>query len=155
MRLWLAAVGRLSGARAGPEGAVFETYARRLTDPLTVREVPEERARSAAERRRREAQRLQSQIPDGATVVALDETGQTIGSRAFAGRLADWRDGGVRDLCFLIGGADGLEPDLRTSADLVLSLGVMTWPHLLVRGMLAEQLFRAQCIQTGHPYHRD
>ncbi len=94
-------------------------------------------------------------IPKEATVVALDGGGRSLDSRTFAKRLEGWRDGGVRDLAFLIGGAEGLDRDLISDADLVLSLGAMTWPHLLVRGMLAEQLFRAQSILDGHPYHRE
>jgi 23S rRNA (pseudouridine1915-N3)-methyltransferase len=155
MRLTLAAVGRLGAARSGPEGSVFETYARRLSEPLTVREVADDRARATDERRRREGSRLLTQIPDGATVVALDEGGETLGSRAFAARLQAWRDDGVRDVCFIIGGADGLDAAVKARANMNLSFGSMTWPHLLVRGMLAEQLFRAQCILARHPYHRD
>ena len=93
-------------------------------------------------------------VPEGATVVVLDEGGRTLTSAAFARRIGGWRESGVRDLAFLIGGTDGMDESVIGRADLVLSLGSMTWPHLLVRGMLAEQIYRAQTILSGHPYHR-
>jgi 23S rRNA (pseudouridine1915-N3)-methyltransferase len=93
-------------------------------------------------------------VPREAIMVALDEKGTTMDSAAFAARLAAWRDGGRREIAFLIGGPDGLDPRVRSSADLMLSLGTMTWPHLLVRALLVEQLYRAQQILAGHPYHR-
>ncbi|MBL6957580.1 MAG: 23S rRNA (pseudouridine(1915)-N(3))-methyltransferase RlmH, partial [Rhodospirillales bacterium] len=94
-------------------------------------------------------------VPKGAAAVVLDETGKNLGSRAFAEKLSRWRDDGRRDAAFLIGGADGHDGAVLKAADLVLSFGSLTWPHMLVRGMLAEQLFRAQSILSGHPYHRD
>ena len=97
---------------------------------------------------------LRAALPRGARLVALDETGRTLDSAAFAGLLGDWRDAGTREAAFLIGGAGGLDPALRREADAVLAFGPMTWPHLLVRVMLAEQLYRAASILAGHPYHR-
>ena len=94
-------------------------------------------------------------LPDGARLIALDEHGQLWSSRELADRLAAWRDQGTTTLAFAIGGADGLARAVTERADAVLSLGAMTWPHLLVRGMLLEQLYRAQQILAGHPYHRD
>jgi 23S rRNA (pseudouridine1915-N3)-methyltransferase len=88
-------------------------------------------------------------------VIALDEKGKTLTSEAFARHIARWRDGGVQDLAFVIGGAEGLDKQVTKHADTVLSLGPMTWPHLLARVLLAEQLYRAYAILTGHPYHRD
>jgi 23S rRNA (pseudouridine1915-N3)-methyltransferase len=93
-------------------------------------------------------------VPKGAVKVALDSQGVALSSEALADRLRAWRDGGASDLAFLIGGAGGLDPAVREAADLVLSLGPMTWPHILVRALLAEQLYRAQTILAGHPYHR-
>jgi 23S rRNA (pseudouridine1915-N3)-methyltransferase len=87
-------------------------------------------------------------------VVALDERGKSLDSSAFATLLGRWQDEGLGDLAFVIGGAEGLSPAVLERADLALSFGQMTWPHLLVRVLLAEQLFRAQCILDGHPYHR-
>lgn len=151
MRLWLAAVGR---AKPGPELDLFQQYARRLTPALTLREVEEKRPLPVPERKLREGELLLAAIPAGAIVVALDERGKSIGSEVFAERLGRWRDDGVGDVAFLIGGADGHGDAVRARADLLLSFGAMTWPHMLVRAMAAEQLWRAQAILSGHPYHR-
>ncbi len=151
MRTWLIAVGRFS---AGPERDLFQHYARRLSPPLTLKEVEEKRPLPVAERQSREAQLLLAALPPSATVVALDERGITLGSAAFAEKLGRWRDQGTKNLAFVIGGADGHGAAVRDRADLLLGLGEMTWPHLLVRAMVAEQLWRAQAILSGHPYHR-
>lgn len=151
MRLWIAAVGR---ARPGPARALYEDYAGRIVWPLTLREVEVRKRASVDELRRQEADLLLAAVPDSATVVALDERGAALDSARFAGRVAAWRDGGVADLAFMIGGADGHGDSVRARADLLLSFGVMTWPHMLVRGMLAEQIYRVQQILAGHPYHR-
>lgn len=152
MRLLIAAVGR---ARPGPEKTLFDHYAARITWPLDLREVEEKRPLSSSELREREAKLLLEVLPEGSTVVALDARGRMLESPVFAARLGRWRDDGVRDLAFVIGGANGLAPEVRERAGFVLSLGPMIWPHLLVRGLLAEQIFRAQCILAGHPYHRE
>lgn len=151
MRLLLAAVGR---GKPGPERDLFEHYRSRLSWPLTLKEVEEKRPLPVAERVAREADLLAAQIPPGAALVVLDERGKSLRSEQFAARLGDWRDQGWPGVAFVIGGADGLSPVLRNRADLVLSFGLPTWPHMLVRGMLAEQLYRAECILANHPYHR-
>ena len=151
MRLSIIAVGRL---KAGPHEALARHYAERLTFPLTIREVEEKRPLPPAELREREAALLLAAAPQGATLVALDARGKALASEAFAERLGRWRDQGVGEIAFLIGGAEGLAERARAKAELVLSLGPMTWPHLLARGMLLEQLYRAQQIMAGHPYHR-
>ncbi|MEW5728423.1 MAG: 23S rRNA (pseudouridine(1915)-N(3))-methyltransferase RlmH [Pseudomonadota bacterium] len=151
MRLWLAAVGR---AKAGPELDLYTQYVRRLSPPPVLKEVEEKRPLPVPERMAREGELLLGAIPPGAVVVALDERGKSMGSEAFAARMGQWRDQGVGDLAFLIGGADGHHPSVRDRAQLLLSFGAMTWPHMLVRAMLAEQLWRAQAILSGHPYHR-
>lgn len=143
------AIGRL---RPGPEADLFATHAARLRPPPLVTELPEGRG-SPAEIRRREAASLLGALPEGALAVALDLGGQAWSTEAFAAALTRWQEAG-RAPCFLIGGAEGLDPAILARADLRLSLGPMTWPHLLVRGLLAEQLFRAQAIRSGHPYHR-
>ncbi len=94
-------------------------------------------------------------VPSGAAIVALDETGKHLASRAFAKQIRQWQDEGRPCAAFMIGGADGLDDSVRQRADLILSFGRATWPHLLVRGMLAEQVYRSQQILAGHPYHRD
>ncbi len=151
MRLWIAAVGRAGRAASSD---VYEDYARRLTWPLELREVELRPAPPPQKRKIREAEKLLAAAPTGAVLVALYEKGKTLSSRDFALKLGAWRDDGVADIAFLIGGADGLDPSVKEKAALVLSLGPMTWPHLLVRGMLAEQFYRAQSILTGQPYHR-
>jgi 23S rRNA (pseudouridine1915-N3)-methyltransferase len=152
MRVTLLAVGRL---KAGPMRDLFEAFRRRLSFPLTVKEVEEKRPLPAAELKRREGELLIAALPAAAKVVALDERGKALTSAEFAARLAEWVDSGHNEVAFVIGGAEGLHGEIRRRADLVLALGAMTWPHLLVRVLLAEQLFRAQSIQRGHPYHRD
>jgi len=151
MRLTIAAVGRL---KAGPQAALAQHYAERIAWPLTIREVEEKRPLPAAELREREGALLLAAVPEGAVIVALDERGQSLASEALAKRIDQWRDAGVSDLAFVIGGADGLAEPVRQRATLVLAFGAATWPHLLVRGMLLEQLYRAQQILAGHPYHR-
>ncbi len=152
MRLAIVAVGR---ARAGPEQDVYLHYLKRITFPVTLVEVAEKRALPPEQRMMAEAALLLGAAPAGAMIVALDERGRSLSSAEFARRLGSWRDDGVADVAFLIGGADGLHESVRKQAGLLLSLSAMTWPHMLVRGMLAEQVYRAQCILAGHPYHRD
>jgi len=154
IRLTVAAVGRF-GRKDTALRALYDQYAGRITYPLTLREVEEKRPITGPERAKREGELLLGAIPDGALVVALDEGGRALKSAELAGLLGDWQDRGVRDAAFVIGGAGGLADAVRKRADLRLSLGPMTWPHLMVRGLLAEQLYRAQCILGGHPYHRE
>jgi 23S rRNA (pseudouridine1915-N3)-methyltransferase len=147
--LRLIAVGRL---RDGPEYELFARYNARLRPRLELTEIPEARG-APAEARRREGAALLAAAPDTAFVVALDLAGATPDSAELAHLLERWLAGG-RPICFAIGGAEGLDASVIARADYVLSLGRLTWPHLLVRAMLAEQLFRARSIAAGHPYHR-
>jgi len=155
MRVHICAVGRL---RAGPERDLIEDYLTRFGRTgrglgLTLGEVIEVEDRkgggSAAE-----ARLLAKAVPGDARVIALDEHGRTMTSPLFADHIAAQRDAGRADLAFVIGGADGLAPDLLGRADMALSFGAMVWPHMLVRVMLAEQLYRAASILAGSPYHR-
>ncbi len=145
----LIAVGRL---RAGPEAELFARYNARLRPPLAVTEVAEGRG-APAEIKRREGEALLAATPATALAVALDSGGAAPDSAGLSVLLERWL-GASRPLCFLLGGAEGLDAAVLARADAALSLGPMTWPHLLVRPMLAEQLFRARAIATGHPYHR-
>jgi 23S rRNA (pseudouridine1915-N3)-methyltransferase len=145
----LIAIGRL---RDEPEAALFSRYASRLRPRLTLLEIPEARG-APAEIKRREGASLLAALPQGAFAVALDSGGHTLTSEVLAERLEQWLASG-RTPWFLIGGAEGLDSAVLRRSDFALSLGVMTWPHFLVRGMLAEQLYRARSIATGHPYHR-
>lgn len=151
MRLTVIAVGR---HKAGPLKALQEFYAERIRWPLTIREVEERRKLPPAELKAREAELILGALPKDAMLIALDGSGRNLSSTDFAGRLAKWRDADA-SLAFVIGGADGLADGIIKEAKLVLALGAMTWPHLLVRGMLLEQLYRAQQILAGHPYHRE
>ena len=117
-----------------------------------VTEIPEARG-SAAEVRRREGEAILAALPPDAALLALDLGGEALTSEAFAALIARIEDS-ARTPCFAIGGAEGLDPAVTQRAQRVLALGPMTWPHFLVRGMLAEQLYRAQAIAAGHPYHR-
>lgn len=152
MRVCLAAVGRL---RPGPMRALLDEYAGRSTWPLTIREVEARKKLSGPALREHEGELLLAAIPDKATLIALDERGRDLGSKDFAERLGRWRDDGIQDLAFAIGGADGLSQAVRDRASLSLAFGRATWPHMLVRVMLAEQIYRAQTILSGHPYHRE
>ncbi|MBM3569421.1 MAG: 23S rRNA (pseudouridine(1915)-N(3))-methyltransferase RlmH [Alphaproteobacteria bacterium] len=151
MRLVIAAVGR---ARGDPSAALTAAWLERLPWPATLVEI-EERGRFApAARKAAEAKKLLAAIPAGATLVALDPAGRTLSSEAFAAQLGRWRDQGLRELAFVIGGAEGLDQALLARAALRLSFGPMVFAHLLARAMLAEQLYRASTILAGHPYHR-
>ncbi len=152
MDITVIAVGR---ARRGPDRALFDHYLGRLRWRLTLREVEEKRPLGTEALKRSEAELIRRASPDGAVLVALDERGDSLTSRAFAQQIGDWRDSGRAKVAFAIGGADGLDPTLRAQADRVLSLGAMTWPHMLVRALLAEQIYRAEQILSGGPYHRD
>ena len=155
MRVSICAVGRL---RAGPERDLIDDYLSRFNKmgpalglgPAQVIEVEDRKARGPDA----EGALLRAALPQGAVVCALDERGKTVTSPQFAGWLSDWRDDGRRDVAFVIGGADGLARDLRAGADRALSFGAMVWPHMLVRVMLGEQLYRAASILAGTPYHR-
>ncbi len=151
MRISIICVG---GARKGPERELFESFKSRITWPITLHEVEESRPLPPPDKVRREGELLLSRIPKGAVAITLDGRGKPLTSEDFAARLGRWRDDGIKDIAFLIGGADGLHSAVIESAGLSLSLGAMTWPHLLVRGMLCEQIYRAEQILKRHPYHR-
>jgi 23S rRNA (pseudouridine1915-N3)-methyltransferase len=123
------------------EAELVERYLKRIAWPTKVTELPERGARMI-------------EPSDGAVTIVLDERGKALASMELAKELEHWRDGGKREARFFIGAADGHHEGERASADLLLSFGPATWPHLLVRAMLAEQLFRATSILANHPYHR-
>lgn len=159
MRIAVVAVGRM---KAGPERELVSRYLERAVasgKPLgfsgfSVTELPESRAGSAAARKTEEARAITAALPENAVTVALDERGKALASEALTRRIADWRDAGKPALAFVIGGADGLDPAFVAGCDLTLSFSPLTWPHQLVRIMLAEQLYRMTTILAGHPYHR-
>jgi len=155
MRVTLCVVGRL---RAGPERDLIDDYLTRFErtgrslglGPASVIEVEDKKGGGSVA----EAALLRKAIPDRALLVTMDERGRVMTSPEFANKLAGWRDNSQRDLAIIIGGADGIAPDLRAEADFSLSFGKMVWPHMLARVMLSEQLYRATTILSGGPYHR-
>jgi 23S rRNA (pseudouridine1915-N3)-methyltransferase len=159
MRLVVVSIGRL---KQGPERELAERYRERFDDigrklgfrGLEIHEIPESRARDPASRITEEATAISAAIPAKSALVALDERGENIDSAAFARHLGAWRDQSVANTIFVIGGADGLSPDLRRKAKLSIAFGSATWPHQMVRVMLLEQIYRAATILAGHPYHR-
>jgi 23S rRNA (pseudouridine1915-N3)-methyltransferase len=160
MRLVIIAIGRL---KQGPERELAERYRERFDDigrklgfrGLEIHEIPESRAGDAARRLAEEAAAISAAIPEKSVLVALDERGSdSIDSTVFARHLSRWRDQSVANTIFVIGGADGLSPDLRRKAKLSIAFGSATWPHQMVRIMLLEQIYRAATILAGHPYHR-
>ncbi len=126
----------------GPEAELVERYLKRIAWPTKITELPESGGKTPP-------------APDQGVTILLDEKGEQLGSLAFARKLEQWRDGGRREARFMIGGADGFGDAERAEADLLLAFGKATWPHLLARAMLAEQLFRATSILANHPYHRE
>ncbi|MBB3711279.1 23S rRNA (pseudouridine1915-N3)-methyltransferase [Limimaricola variabilis] len=144
--------------KAGPERALVDDYTARFDrtgralglGPLAVSEVDDRKGGGMAA----EAALLERAIPQGAVICAMDERGRQMSSPDFAEMLAGWRDQGRSEVAFVIGGADGIDPALRSRADAMLSFGPMVWPHMLVRAMLTEQLYRAASILAGAPYHR-
>ncbi len=159
MRLWIFAIG---SARGSAEGALCEEYRDRSVKlgrnigftALHVEELPISKARDAKARMADEAERLAARIPDGAHIVLLDARGKGMTSEDFAEMLGALRDAGTRDLVFVIGGPDGLAPLPGKKAGRSLAFGPQTWPHLLARALLSEQVYRAMTILAGHPYHR-
>lgn len=156
MRVTIAAVGRM---KPGPEAELTRDWLGRAGQagrtlalgPFEISEIDERKARDRAS----QSARLLEAVPLGAHAIALDERGRTMTSPDFAAMLARLRDGGMGEVVFLIGGADGHDAALRARADRLLSFGPMVWPHMLVRAMLAEQLYRAVSILAGGPYHRE
>ena len=159
MHLVLISIGKL---KQGPERELAERYRDRFDDigrklgfrGLAIHEIPESRARDAATRIAEEAAAIAALIPDKAVIVALDERGASVDSPSFARHLGRWRDEQVGHTIFVIGGADGLSPELRRRAKMSIAFGAATWPHQMVRVMLLEQIYRAATILSGHPYHR-
>ncbi|MEO9131535.1 MAG: 23S rRNA (pseudouridine(1915)-N(3))-methyltransferase RlmH [Sphingomonas sp.] len=139
MLLHIVARGRIG---RGPEADLVDRYVKRLTWPVRLTELPDSGGKMPP-------------VEGQTRIVMLDETGEMLGSRSFADRLGRWRDEGVRETRFLIGAADGFDAAERAGADLLVSFGRATWPHLLARAMLAEQLYRATSILANHPYHRE
>jgi 23S rRNA (pseudouridine1915-N3)-methyltransferase len=159
MHLVLISIGKL---KQGPERELAERYRDRFDDigrklgfrGLAIHEISESRARDAATRIAEEGAAISALIPEKAVIVALDERGSSVDSPSFARQLGRWRDEQVGHTIFVIGGADGLSPELRRRAKMSIAFGAATWPHQMVRVMVLEQIYRAATILAGHPYHR-
>jgi 23S rRNA (pseudouridine1915-N3)-methyltransferase len=159
LRLHVAAIGKL---KSGPEKMLAHDYASRIEvmgrkagiNALKISDFSESQAQSASQRMAEEAQILWAALPAAAHVIALDERGPSHSSEAFAARIGKLAGQGTTDLAFLIGGADGHDPQTRKKANELMSFGAMTWPHRLVRIMLLEQIYRSVTILINHPYHR-
>lgn len=159
MRFSLICVGRM---KAGADKDLLDRYldrARKAGRALGISEVamvelPESRGQRAEDRKDDEARAILHGVPAGARVVVLDENGKNLTSPAFSNRLEIWKDEGIGDIVFAIGGPDGHGEEVLARADLKLALGAMTWPHQMARILLSEQIYRAITIQSGHPYHR-
>ena len=145
MKIQILAIGKCK--KGSPEDLLIKEYQKRLSWNLSITEKENDS-------KEKESEFLLSHIPNGAKVVVLDERGENISSIDFANKMEGWRLNGTSEICFLIGGADGHTDSVRKRADLVLSFGKLTFPHMLIRAVLAEQIYRAQTILCGHPYHR-
>ncbi len=139
MLLHVVARGRIG---RGPEAELVDRYLKRVSWPTRLTELAESGGKLPLP-------------PENGVTILLDEKGEQLGSLALAQRLEQWRDAGKREARFMIGGADGFDDEARASADLLIAFGRATWPHLLARAMLAEQLWRATSILANHPYHRE
>ncbi len=159
MRILIIAIGRL---KAGPERELADRYKVRFEGigrtlgfrGLEIQEIAESRSSDTKARIAEEATAIAALVPEKSVLIALDEGGENTGSSALARHLARWRDDSLPAAVFVVGGADGLSPELRRKANLVLAFGKATWPHQIVRIMLLEQIYRAATILSGHPYHR-
>lgn len=151
MDIIIACIGHM---KPSPELDLLSKYIKQTRWNVVVREFEDKKPGSVEERKKREGALLLSTVPAAAKIVVMDERGKLLSSEKFAKRLGDWQDESVPAVVFLIGGADGHSEEIRKKADLVLAFGEMTWPHMLARVMLAEQIYRAKTILDGHPYHR-
>ncbi len=159
MRILIAAIGKL---KSGPERELCDRYLERAQKSgralgltrVDVREWQEGRATRSDDRKAEEALALAGELPEGAKIILLDEHGSNPTSVDFANLIAGHRDKGIADLVFVIGGPDGHGPQMIARADKTIAFGAMTWPHQVIRVLLAEQIYRATTILSGHPYHR-
>ena len=152
MNLTILAIGKMK--KNSPEQELINFYVRNSLWPIKIVELEEKRSLTGDALKNAESNLLLKHVPDSAKIVVLDERGQNISSTEFSNQLVRWQDTGFNDVVFLIGGADGHSSFLRQRADLLLSFGKMTLPHMLMRVVLCEQLYRAYTISIGHPYHK-
>ena len=151
MKTWILAIGKLRGS----ESDWCAEYQKRFKGDLIIKDMAASKSLPPAETQRAEAALLLKSIPSDSLVVLLDEHGRSLSSRELATKIQQWQNQSVANLVFIIGGADGVTDEVKRRAAFTLSFGAATWPHRLVRVMLMEQMYRAQQINAGHPYHRD
>jgi len=151
VKIVIAAIGK---AKAGPEQALLNEYAKRLPWKLEVKECELRKNATGEQKKSLETQLLLDALHSVQRTIALDERGSPLSSEEFASTISKWQQEGISTLGFMIGGSDGLSDEGRKKASLMLSFGRLTWPHMMVRSMLAEQLNRASTLLSGHPYHR-
>ncbi|MGY9000295.1 MAG: 23S rRNA (pseudouridine(1915)-N(3))-methyltransferase RlmH [Rhodospirillales bacterium] len=151
MNITIAAVSRM---KASPEKDLWNDYARRLKWNLTIKEVEEKKQLKPAQMKIKEAELLLAALPKDAKFIAMDQNGSAISSIEFAKTIRGWQNDGIQDIAILIGGSNGLDKSILDKAALKIAMGSMTWPHMLARVMLLEQIYRAQCILDNHPYHK-
>ena len=151
MKILIAAIGK---AKNSPANQLYLKFVKRLSWKIVCKEF-EVKNQNLIERKAKEAELLLAAASDYECIIALDESGETLSSREFAGKISKWQQGGISSFAFIIGGADGLDDLVLKKAQLTWSFGRVTWPHMLVRAMLAEQIYRAQTLISGHPYHRE
>jgi 23S rRNA (pseudouridine1915-N3)-methyltransferase len=151
MKISIIAVGKIGRS---PEHELVERYKTRLQTPLQIIEVEERRPIKGNERKLREGELLLNAIPQNAYLIILDEKGRGLSSVEFSKKMSYIQDQGWSDIAFIIGGSEGLSEAVKTRANISVSFGKMTWPHMMIRSMLVEQLYRAYSILQGHPYHK-
>ena len=151
MKITIVTVGRM---KKGSEKDLWDLYAKRLKWSLVLKEVEEKNAFGSQEIKRKEAELLFSKVPKGAFLIAMDQSGLLLSSPGFAKKISFWQDSGIRDLAIVVGGSEGLDQTVIDKANLTIAMGKMTWPHMLARILLLEQIYRAQCILGNHPYHK-
>jgi 23S rRNA (pseudouridine1915-N3)-methyltransferase len=151
MNLTIAVVGRI---KKGPERSLWDIYAKRLRWPLSLIEVEAKNVIGIEQIKKKEADLLLAKVPKTSVIVALDQNGLVASSAEFAKKIGEWQNNGINNLVLVVGGSDGLDSTVLDKAQMIMSMGQMTWPHKLARVMLLEQLYRAQCILNNHPYHK-
>jgi len=152
LKVTVAAIGKF---KKSPAEAIFTSYIKRIPWKIELKELEAKKGLEGEQLKAAEAGLLLSAIPKSGKIIALDERGKNISSVELADVISSWQSNGCSSVSFIIGGADGLNADMRKKADFILSFGKLTWPHMLIRPMLAEQIYRVHTIISGHPYHRE
>lgn len=153
MRIQILAIGKMK--KNSPEKQIIDDYIQKTLWPIEIHEAEEHRPLSSVQIKEAEGKLLEKMIPKGAKIVVLDEKGKELNSHEFSEQIEHWKDQSVSDIVFLIGGAFGHSSEIKQKADLLLSFGRMTLPHMLMRAVLTEQIYRAFTLSEGHPYHKD